>query len=307
MNLTLKRFSFRAMSSYCEIQIYDESRINAKNITRRLTSEISRIERKYSSDIQQSFLSEINYSAGNKFGIKIDKETKSLFDHALDCFEKSGGLLDITIGVLNKIWNFENHKTATQSEIKYLLPFIGLHKLKWRKSRLYLPLNMSIDFGPIVKEYAADTAVKLARHLGVEHGLINLGGDFAVIGPQPNNKPWTVGIADPKVPNSLLAKMDILEGGVTTSGDYTNSFVFEGKHYTPILNPKTGLPCRGLRAASVLADLCTTAGSLSKTALLLGEQQGLHWLKDEGISFAAMDKTGKMEGTGIQIEQSASK
>ena len=71
MNLTLKRFSFQAMGSYCEIQIYDESRINAKNITRRLTSEISRIERKYSSDIQQSFLSEINYSAGNKFGIKI--------------------------------------------------------------------------------------------------------------------------------------------------------------------------------------------------------------------------------------------
>ncbi|MDG2421041.1 MAG: FAD:protein FMN transferase [Gammaproteobacteria bacterium] len=301
MNLTLKRFSFQAMGSYCEIQIYDESRINAKNNARRLTSEISRIERKYSSARQQNFLSEINYSSGNKLGIKIDTETKALFDHALDCFEKSEGLIDITAGELSKLWDFENQKTATIAETEAILPYIGLHKLKWRKSRLYLPPEMTVDFGSIIKEYAADTAAKIAKHHGVKHGLVNLGGDFAVIGPQPNDQPWTVGIANPKSPNSLLAKIDVLEGGVATIGDYSNSFIFEGKHFTPVLNPKTGLPCNGLRAASVLSDGCANAGSLAKAAILLKEQQGLELLESAEVTFAAMDSAGKIQGSGVHV------
>ena len=301
MRLTLKRFSFECMGSYCEIQLYDQSRVNAKNLTRRLITEASRIERKYSSDISKSFVSEMNFSAGNKLGIKIDRETKTLFNYALDCFEKSDGLYDITAGALNKIWNFDSREAPANSEIEALLPHIGLHKLKWRRSRLYLPSNMRVDFGQIIKEYAVDTVANLARDLGVQHGLVNLGGDFAVIGAQPDDKPWTVGIANPQIPNSLLAKLDVLEGGVATSGDFANPFMLKGKPHTTILNPKTGLPCSGLRAISVAAERCTSAGFLAKSSLLLDEKQGLEQLSDAKVAFAAMDRNGQIQGSGVQI------
>ena len=45
MTLGLKRFTFQAFSSYCEIQIYDESRFNAKILTQQLAAEIERIEK----------------------------------------------------------------------------------------------------------------------------------------------------------------------------------------------------------------------------------------------------------------------
>ena len=289
------------MGSYCEIQLYDQSRVNAKNLTRRLITEASRIERKYSSDISKSFVSEMNFSAGNKLGIKIDRETKTLFNYALDCFEKSDGLYDITAGALNKIWNFDSREGPANSEIEALLPHIGLHKLKWRRSRLYLPSNMRVDFGQIIKEYAVDTVANLARDLGVQHGLVNLGGDFAVIGAQPDDKSWTVGIANPQIPNSLLAKLDLLEGGVATSGDFANPFMLKGKPHTTILNPKTGLPCSGLRAISVAAERCTSAGFLAKSSLLLDEKQGLEQLSDAKVAFAAMDRNGQIQGSGVQI------
>mgnify|MGYP001193432167 FL=1 len=301
MRLTLKRFSFECMGSYCEIQLYDQSRVNAKNLTRRLITEASRIERKYSSDISKSFVSEMNFSAGNKLGIKIDRETKTLFNYALDCFEKSDGLYDITAGALNKIWNFDSREAPANSEIEALLPHIGLHKLKWRRSRLYLPSNMRVDFGQIIKEYAVDTVANLARDLGVQHGLVNLGGDFAVIGAQPDDKSWTVGIANPQIPNSLLAKLDLLEGGVATSGDFANPFMLKGKPHTTILNPKTGLPCSGLRAISVAAERCTSAGFLAKSSLLLEEKQGLEQLSDAKVTFAAMDRNGQIQGSGVQV------
>ena len=303
MNLSLKRFSFQAMGSYCEIQIYNESRVNAKRIIRQLAAEVRRLEQKYSRYQSNSLVTEINYSAGNKLGIKIDTETKALFDHALSCFEQSKGMFDITAGVLNRIWDFQSARVPAQVEIDQLLPMIGFHKLSWRKSRLMMPASMEIDFGGIVKEYAADAAAKLARRLGVEHGLVNLGGDFAVIGSQPENRPWTVWVANPKYPDNLMAKIDLVDGGLASSGDYERSFVHENKRYSHILNPKTGWPCTGLRAVSVAANLCTVAGSIATIAMLMDEESGLIWLRNCGLPVVTMASDGSIEGVRLKKDQ----
>ena len=300
MNLSLKRFSFQAMGSYCEIQIYNESRINAKRIIRKLASEVRRLEQKYSRYRSDSLVAEINHSAGNKLGIKIDTETKALFDHALNCFEQSKGLFDITTGILNRIWDFQSPQVPKQAEIDRLLPLIGFQKLSWRKSRLIMPANMEIDFGGIVKEYAADAAAKLARRLEVQHGLVNLGGDFAVIGAQPKTQPWSVGVADPKNSDNMMAKIELLDGGLASSGDYERSFVHAGKRYSHILNPKTGWPCTGLRAVSVAANLCTVAGSLATIAMLKDEKAGLDWIRESGLSAVAMTSDGRIEGNRLK-------
>ena len=300
MPLTLRRLSFQAMGSPCEIQIYEESRISAKKITQILSSEVSRLERKYSRFIPKSFLSEINYSAGNSMGIKIDKETRALFNHALSCFEQSNGYFDVTAGVLNNIWSFQKEIIPTESQINELLPSIGFNKLQWRGSRLYMPANMTIDFGGIVKEYAADAVAQLARKIDVQYGLVNLGGDFAIIGPQPDNQPWPIGVADPKNRKALIAKIDALEGGVASSGDYERCFAHQGKRYSHILNPKTGWPSAGLRAVSVAANLCTVAGSIATTAMIKEESEGIKWLEDSGLSYVAMNQREEIICNGWQ-------
>jgi FAD:protein FMN transferase len=300
MQLSLKRFSFQAMGSPCEIQIYSESRISAKKTTQILSSEISRLERKYSRFVPQSFLSEINYSAGNSLGIKIDQETRTLFDHALSYFEQSDGMFDITSGILNSVWDFRSGIVPTDSQISELLPLIGFSKLQWRGARLYVPANMSIDFASIIKEYAADAVARLARKIGVQHGLINLGGVFAIIGQQPEEQSWPVGVADPKNPQVLIAKININKGGVASSGDYERCFMHNGKRYSHVLNPKTGWPSAGLRAVSVAASLCTKAGSVATIAMLKEESDGLNWLEESGLSYVAMNQNEEVIRNGWQ-------
>ena len=300
MQLSLKRFSFQAMGNPCEIQIYSESRISAKKTTQILSSEVSRLERKYSRFIPQSFVSEINYSAGSKLGIKIDQETRTLFERALINFEQSNGMFDITAGILNHLWDFRSGVLPTKSQINELLPLIGFSKLQWRGSRLYLPANMAIDFGSIVKQYAADAVAKLGQKIGVKHGLVNLGGDFAVIGQQPEQQPWPVGVADPQNPETLIAKINIGNGGVASSGDYDRCFIHDGKRYSHVLNPRTGWPSSGLKAVSVTANLCTVAGSAATIAMLKDEADGLNWLKESGLSYIAMNQNGEVICEGWQ-------
>jgi len=300
MTPTIKRYGFQAMGVPCEIQIYESSRINAKQLIQELAREVSRLDKKYSSYKRESFITEINFAAGSKMGVRIDKETRNLFNHALKCFEESEGLFDVTAGALYRLWDFRNARIPEQNEIDKVLSSVGFHKLHWQGQRLHLPAGMEIDLGGIVKEYAADATAKLARQLGIRHGLINLGGDFAVIGPQPDNVPWTVGIANPTERRSMMAKIELRDGGLASSGDYERYFEIDGKRFSHILNPKTGWPCDGLRAVSVAGNLCIVAGSFATIAMLKPEKDALQWLADSSLPYVYMDSSEQISGPGLK-------
>ncbi|MBT8145764.1 MAG: FAD:protein FMN transferase, partial [Gammaproteobacteria bacterium] len=306
MDTALRRFPFQAMGSFCEIQLLEPSRIEARTKVRKMLGEVNRLEQKYSRYNPASLLSEINAMAGSSLGIKLDTETRSLFDHALSCYQQSDGLFDITAGVLRRIWDFSSGKVPNQAEIDRLLPHIGLDKLTISKSRLVLPAGMEIDFGGIVKEYAADSVARLGRSLGIDCGLVNLGGDFAVIGPLPDDRPWPVGISHPEGDSKLMARLLLRQGGLASSGDYERCFIHQGKRYSHILNPRTGWPCDGLRAVSVSADTCTVAGSIATIAMLKPEQQALSFLQELGVDHVYMSADAIIDGSGFSIDSDSS-
>ena len=300
MSLSLHRYGFTALGSPCEVQVYSESRIAAKKLCQELALEVLRLDRKYSRYRTDSVLSEINFSAGSKLGIKIDAETKSLFDHAKFCYEQSEGLYDITSGILRRIWNAKTAKIPQQKAIDALLPRIGFDRLEWNRSRLLLPHGMEIDFGDMIKELAVDAVAKRGRKLGIQHGLVNLGGDFAVIGPQPGNQPWQVGVVNPDDHNALLVKIPLSSGALASCGDYERKFEHDGKHFNNMLNPRTGWPCAGLRAASVAADKCLQAGAIASIALLRNEADGILLLEESTLPYVYMTGEGKVAGPAAE-------
>ena len=282
--------SFRAMGSDCEFQLCFGGGSDSQFIFKCLQDELERLESKYSRFRKDSLLSQINLGKE----VNIDNETISLLEHAFNCFEQSEGLFDVTAGRLNSLWDFKKKKVPSQEEISYALSVTDFSKVSWNNGILSMPAGMNIDFGGIVKEYAADTLAVLAKKFGVQYGLINLGGDIAIVGNKPDGIAWKVGITDPRGTETEIASIDIYSGGLATSGDYKRYFIYEGKRYSHILNPKTGFPCAGLRAVSVAANLCTVAGSIATIAMLKDEPEAIKWLNDLGVPFVAMDSNLSM-------------
>lgn len=282
--------SFRAMGSDCEFQLCFGSGSDSQFIFKCLQDELERLESKYSRFRKDSLLSQINLGKE----VNIDNETISLLEHAFNCFEQSEGLFDVTAGRLNSLWDFKKKKVPSQEEISYALSVTDFSKVSWNNGILSMPAGMNVDFGGIVKEYAADTLAVLAKKFGVQYGLINLGGDIAIVGNKPDGIAWKVGITDPRGTETEIASIDIYSGGLATSGDYKRYFIYEGKRYSHILNPKTGFPCAGLRAVSVAANLCTVAGSIATIAMLKDEPEAIKWLNDLGVPFVAMDSNLSM-------------
>ena len=178
----------------------------------------------------------------------MDAETAHLLDYADTCHRQSDGRFDVTSGILRRAWNLKSGQLPAQAEIDALLPLVGWQKVRWRAPRIVLPKpGMQLDFGGYVKEYAVDRVAELCRRLGARHGLVDLGGDLAVIGPHPDGKPWRVGIRDPRDAQRTLGSLPVGWGGVASSGDYERCMVVDGVRYGHILDPRTGWPVRGPR------------------------------------------------------------
>ena len=162
--------SFRAMGSDCEFQLCFGGGSDSQYIFKCLQDELERLESKYSRFRKDSLLSQINLGKE----VNIDNETILLLEHAFNCFEQSEGLFDVTAGRLNSLWDFKKKKVPSQEEISYALSVTDFSKVSWNNGILSMPAGMNIDFGGVVKEYAADTLAVLAKKFGVHYGLINL-------------------------------------------------------------------------------------------------------------------------------------
>ncbi len=242
-------------------------------------------------------MSRINAAGAIGGSIKVDAETAGLIDYAYACYRKSDGLFDITSGLLRKAWEFSSGRLPSHDAIAELLPRIGLDKVRWSSPLLTFEIaGMELDLGGIGKEYAVDRAAGICAAMGVEHGLIDLGGDIRAIGSLPDGSPWKIGIRHSRNAAGRMATVGLISGSLATSGDYERFIEIEGRRYCHILNPTSGWPARGLSSVSVISPDCLAAGSLATVAMLKG-LDGISWLQSLSVRHIYMDEDGKLGGT----------
>jgi thiamine biosynthesis lipoprotein len=289
------------MGSPCEFSFFCESRNEAAILAEICGREVDRLERKFSRYREDSLASRINRSAGDGSGVEVDPETASLLDFAATAHRESGGRFDPTSGVLRRVWDFKSGCLPSPEAIAETRSLVGWSKVEWTKPRIRLHLpGMELDFGGFVKEYAADRVAQLCRERGLGSGLIDLGGDLAVVGPHPDGSPWLVGIRDPGSPGRALARIAIDRGGLATSGDYERFMIVDGIRYSHLLDPRTGNCHRGGPACvSIKAPHCLVAGIASTIAMLHGESEAPEFLSRVGLPHLLVEQSGKVSGTAV--------
>lgn len=296
------RFDFKAMGTRCDIRIFAGDVERASNAIHAAVKEINRLEKKYSRYRPDNFMHQLNAAAGNGGVIDIDDECRTLLDFADACHRQSDGLFDITSGILRKVWNFDDPRLPDSSLLERTLACVGWQHVvrEWNTVR-FARAGMELDFGGIVKEYAADRAAQICRQHNIHHGVVDMGGDIIVIGPNPDGQPWSIGIRHPRVPEVNVATLDISRGAVATSGDYERCIDIDGVRYSHILSPRTGWPVQGLASVTVVVEQCIIAGSLCTTAMLK-EKDGSAWLEGLGVPHVWIDVDGEIGGTrpGVQ-------
>ncbi|HET7730919.1 MAG TPA: FAD:protein FMN transferase [Usitatibacter sp.] len=281
--MALYRFTFRAMAAENELQLHASGERDARHAADAAIAEVARIEAKYSRYRPGSVVSRINAAAGGA-EVAVDAETAALLDYADACFRQSGGAFDPTSGVLRRAWRFDTARVPSDAELAALLPLIGWGAVERSAAAVRLPrAGMELDFGGFGKEYAVDRAASVLLAHGVESALVNLAGDLAIVGPQPGDAPWQVGIRHPRVAGAVVARVPVHSGAIATSGDYERFVEVGGERHCHVLDPRTGRAARGFQSVTVHGPSCLVAGSASTIAMLHGREQGLSWLRGLGL------------------------
>jgi thiamine biosynthesis lipoprotein len=285
------------MGSRCEVRLYARDEASASACAQAAIADVRRLDAKYSRYRADSITAGITRAAAAGGAIDVDAETATLLDYAATCFEQSDGLFDLTSGILREAWSAERRELPSTDALQRLLARVGWRKVRWQRPRLAFGVpGMEIDFGGVVKEYAADRAATLCAEGGFRHGLVDLGGDIKIVGPHPDGTPWVVGIQHPRNPGAVMATLDLFNGAIATSGDYERFVEIDGRRYSHILSPRTGMPARGLAGVSVAAPECVVAGSATTIAMLM-EDRGPEWLDEVGLPHVWMDQKLRVGGT----------
>ena len=285
------------MAAENEIQLWAPDMANAQRATDAAIADVRRVEAKYSRYLADSVTTRINQAAGGA-AVAIDTETAALLRYADHCFALSGGLFDITSGVLRRAWDFKRQPPQLPDEDSLVAArsLVDWAAVEWDGHSIRLPrAGMEIDFGGIGKEYAADRAATVCIEHGIRHGLVNLAGDVRVLGPQADGAPWRIGIVHPRRPGVTIAGLDLATGAVATSGDYERFFELDGRRYCHILNPRSGMPVAHWQSVSVIAPLCVVAGSCA-TIAMLKERDGREFLDAQQVEWLGVAPDGSLHG-----------
>jgi len=295
----IRRYRFAAMGCPCELHLETPDATRAEYAAGRARSEVYRLERKYSHFRKDSLVARIGACADAGVAIELDDETADLLDFSEMLYTQSAGMFDITAGALTRLWDLRSGTVPGARQIAAVRRTCGWHRVQWRRPRLDPGVpGMRLDLGGVVKEYAADRAARICRQAGVGSGLVDLGGDIAVIGPHPDGRAWKAGIRSPRSGSvEAVAHISLPRGALATSGDYERVMVVDGRRYSHIIDPMSGYPVESHASVSVVANSCLVAGAASTVGMLLGTRAGRDWLRTLGLPFLCIDANGDAHGT----------
>ena len=219
-------------------------------------------DRRFSRFRADSELNRVNATAGPSL---VSEAFASALNVALDAAAASNGLVDPTLGASVVACGYDRD-FANLDEGAEPPSRLATAPGRWKSIRLtgrFLdrPRDVRLDLNGVVKALTVDHALDCLAG----DGFVSAGGDLATRGP--------VHVA---LPGGDVVQ--VLEGGVATSGRLRRRWMRNGVERHHLIDPRTGLPSRSLwTQVTVVGASCLAADVCAKAAFLLGED-GPDWL-----------------------------
>jgi|TARA_B110000977_G_scaffold199629_1_gene287570 thiamine biosynthesis lipoprotein len=262
-------------------------------------NEIERIERLISSWNPNSETSAINRNAGVR-PVKVSQELFNLIDRCIQISKITQGAFDISYAALDPIWVFDGSMKTLPSK-EQLKTSVG--KINFKEILLDATENtvflsekgMKIGFGAVGKGYAADATKKYLQSLGIVGGIVNASGDLTTWGVKPDGEDWQVGISNPENPSKVFSWFPVVDAAVATSGNYEKYVTLEGKRYSHIIDPRSGMSVSGIKSVTVFAPKGELADAFATAVFIMGIDIGINTISQlPGMSCIIVDAANKI-------------
>ena len=287
-------FTRFAMGTVVEYTLIAPSPEAAQTALAAAHEEMERVARLLWEEDSLSQIYAFNHARGR---LQLDPETHDFLRRTYDYYTTSRGAFDITIKPLLDLYDFDADAPTppSASALNQRLAYVGMDNLRFAPPSFVEKAasdSLMLTVGGVAKGYAVDRAVAVLRAAGIEHAIVNAGGDLYCLGVNQGH-PWIVGIRHPDDPAAVLDTVLVSNQAVATSGDYQRYFIYEGTRYHHLLEPTTGRPARRARSATVIAPTTEQADALATALFTTGSDPGLALIDSlPGIEAMVVDSNG---------------
>ena len=134
--------------------------------------------------------------------------------------------------------------------------------------------GMGVTLNGIAQGYVTDRVTEILREHGCDRMLANMGcSEIRALGRHGDGRPWRVGLADPRQPETTVFDLDLCDQAVCTSGGYGTMFEPTGRFHH-LFNPFTGASAQHYIAVSVFATSAMVADALSTALYVTPPERG---------------------------------
>lgn len=264
-HVAVARRTVPIMGTIAEITVVDRSEALAQQGVEAVIAELRFVDAIMTRFRGDSDIGRANRFAGRE-GVTVGGETAEVIETALRWALVSEGRFDPAIGAASELWDVTNRREPPPAEAVQRLAgrsfwrHVDVERRAGVGTVRYGAPDLHLDLGGIGKGYSLDRSVAALRDLGVEHAIVNLGGDLYALGESPEGGPWRVGIRSPEDPGVVARTLEVSNRAVATSGDYERFFRYGGERFHHLIDPQTAAPrLTRVRSVTVLADRCIDA------------------------------------------------
>jgi thiamine biosynthesis lipoprotein len=247
-------------------------------------AEVARLEGILSDYDPQSELSRLSAAAPTAAPKPVSDDLWRVLERAIEIRDATEGAFDPTVGPLTSLWRQARRsgRLPLPGKLAAAREAVGPQTLRLvpddRGVVLARP-GMRLDLGGIGMGYAVDRAVEVLNRHGITAAMVDASGDIAVTAAPPGTSGWKIAVAPLQPPGNGTTPGDtgeyllLTHAAVTTSGDAFQAVEIDGRRYSHIVDPRTGVGVAGPAAVTVMAADCTTADALATAASVLGPEK----------------------------------
>ena len=238
----------------------------------------------------------------------LNEHFTKVFTLAEKISQETEGAFDITVAPLVNAWGFGfKHSIDIEPDvIDSLKSFVGYQKVRLENGKVVKDdKRVMLDCSAIAKGYGVDRVARLLDQKGVQHYMVDIGGEVVVKGKNPRMKTWRIGINKPiedslSINQELQTILEVTGVGMATSGNYRKFYYKDGKRYAHTIDPREGIPVQhNILSATVIAPDCTTADAYATAFMVMGLEQAKTFCEEHPELNAYLICDG--EGDGYEI------
>ena len=289
-----------AMGTFAAVTVMHPSKDEADDVIAEAFHEMERVSRLLN-----------RYDSGSAIGaLNCDgrlsdtpREMLDVLGRARKFHQSTNGAFDITVKPLVDLYkaHFADHgKAPSDAEVDKVLESVGGSALYVQGNQVrFGKEGMGVTLDGIAKGYVIDCGAEVLKRRGIEHGLINAGGDIRAIGGKDASTPWRVAVQSPEKDGTYADVITMVDGAIATSGNYEVYFD-EEKLYHHIVSPESGRSPLASISVTVMAANVMDADALSTSVFVLEPTERKRFIEGmpntECLILTASDKRVASQG-----------